>query len=377
MDSNFSIFAETAPVKNIMVASKPHSIPVDALKDDLVSSIEEIGPRIDSLKQTLDQIIAQADANTKNVGADLNAELSTILPNMNNIHNISIQTSRRIQALGLNQQTVSTLSIPKQLRPVHDEFFNFKEEFDTSLKNVATLSRTITQKADSLSTTFDNLKPIPQQIEKTINEIAQQININNNNMKAINQMKSKIQNYVTKTHSSITKRFEQKAKEAEALIDELDKKANEGLNSSTQMGEKLQTEKFDIKTSFQELLSEIEKSTNNKLDEVKSQIEQSNRDTTAEINKLHDTLTEELDDLTQDQNDAGVISILDEIEREKELTELEQLIERFNNLKNAIECSKSGKSGPEYEDHQGIWEGKKVIFRCFNDGTFKIQDLPQ
>ena len=377
MDQNFSIFAETAPVKNIIVASKPHEIPVDALKDDLVSSIEEIGPRIETLKQTLDQIIAKADANTKNVGSDLNAELSKLLPNMNNIHNISIQTSRRIQALGLNQQTVSTLSIPKQLRPVHDEFFNFKEEFDTSLKNVATLSRTLTQKADGLSSIFDSLKPLPQQMDKANKEIAKQINVSNDNMKLIEQMKSKVQNYVTKTHSSITKRFEQKVKDAEALIDELDKKANEGLDSSTQMGEKLQTEKFDMKTSFQELLSEIEKSTNSKLDEVKNQIEQYSRDSSVEMNKLHDTLTEELDDLTQDQNDVGVISILDEIEREKELTELEQLIERFNNLKQMIENTKSTAPSSSYEDHQGVWEGKQVIFRCYSNGTFTIQKPPE
>ena len=369
-----SIFAETAPINNILVVNKPQEIIVDALKDDLIANLDQIEPRIKTLKDTLDQIIVQADAASKNIGSDLSKEVTNLLPNVSNIHNISIQTSRRIQSLGLNQQTVSTLSVPKQLRPVHDEFFAFKEEFDTSLKNVASLSRSITQRIDMLSATFDSLKDIPKNIEKSLEEVSLQLEKTASNTKKIEELRCSIEQEINQSHASILDQFDSKIKEAETLVDELNEKANEGLNSSTLMGEQLQTEKFDMKTSFQDLLIEMQKTTNDKLDDAKKRIEKENIDTSAEINDLHEELSQELNELTQDQSEYGVTSLLDEIEKEKEMSELEQLIERFNNLAAAIKATKTRPIGSNYEDHEGMWEGRKVVFRCFDDGTFKIQE---
>ena len=119
------VFVDTAPKQTVSTDDYTN---LENLREDMLNSLEALEPRIDSLQITLDQLIKQSDSSSQNVGSDIMNEVSKILPRMQNIHSNSIASSRRIQALSLNQQTTQTISIPKQLRPVHDEFFAFKAQ---------------------------------------------------------------------------------------------------------------------------------------------------------------------------------------------------------------------------------------------------------
>lgn len=368
-----SIFAETAPTRGLIVKQPVEELQIDALKDDLKQSLDEIQPRIESLKELCNTAIQSSQSNTKNVGVDLQREIDQIIPRMEAIHTTSIKTSRRIQSLGLNQQTVGMLSIPKQLRPVHDEFFQFKEEFDTSLKNVATLSRSITSKIDLHNGAMESLKSIPAAINENLEQITKQQEICSSIGQLIDQMKQKLSQDIIQEHQTVLNQFEDKIQKSDRLVKELETKADDGLVSTTQITEQIQTEKFDIKNSFEDLMKEIENTAFTKLDDMKSKVELSNKETMAKINELQTQLTNELEEISHCQTDSNVLSLLDEIEKQKEMSELEALIERFNELEKLAKEPISRPPGANYEDLPGTYQGRKAMFRCFDDGTYTVK----
>ena len=374
-DSNVfgSIFAETAPTRGLIVKQPTEELQLDALRDDLLQSLDEVQPRIEKLKETCNIVIQSSQGNIKNVGVDLQHEIDKLIPRMDAIHTTSIKTSRRIQSLGLNQQTVGMLSIPKQLRPVHDEFFQFKEEFDTSLKNVATLSRSITSKIDLHNGALESLKTIPNALQENLEKIAQQQEECVNASVMIDQLKQQLTASIINEHEQILSQFDEKVNKAAKLVEDLETKADDGLTSTTQINEQIQTEKFDIKNSFEDLMKEIQNTSFTKLDDMKKKVELSNKETISKITDLQSQLTNELEEISRCQSDNVVLSLIDEIEKQKEMSELEALIERFNALEKAIKDPATRPPGADYEDLNGIYEGRKAVFRCFDNGTFTVK----
>ena len=112
-------------------------VQIDALQNELIDSLEAVHPRIESLEETLESLIKQSEKSSQTIGYDILTEVDRIQPRKPQIHENCINLTRKIQAIGLKQQTVQTLSVPKQMRPTHDSFTAFKEDFDSSLKNIA------------------------------------------------------------------------------------------------------------------------------------------------------------------------------------------------------------------------------------------------
>jgi chromosome segregation ATPase len=263
------------------------------------------------------------------------------------------------------------LAIPKQLKPIQDSFYTFKDEFDLSLKNIAILSNCITKKNDKLKSQLDTISTMSTNVSSLISKIDQHQNQISKNLEKIRNLRNEILTEVQKSHSVLINNFDAQASEAESLINDLDNKTNEGLNNSTQVGEQIQTQKFDMKSSLQDLMVEIQKTTNSKLDEITKQVQKLNISTTSEINEIHNEITQELDELSNTENNNKILSFFDQVEREKELIEIEELTKKLNDLHQQI--NNKGKRSPDsFEDHPGVWEEKDVIFRCFGDGTFKI-----
>ena len=363
------VFSETAPSKTV-VDEDFHDL--ESLRENMLNSLESMEPRIDSLQQTFDILLKQSDNSSMNFGADIMNEINQILPRMKNIHNNSISSARKIQALSLSQQTVQTLSIPKQMRPVHDEFFAFKDEFDLSLKNVASLSRNVTEKSDIIASTVNPIKDIPKQINELMNEISQQTQATKENNKYISKTKSELFQGVLGAQQSLAQEFEQKIGLAETILNQMMNKAENGVDNSEKMKKILKQRQDDVKTSFNNLMTEIKKTTESKLDDLDKIIQRRMHDTKKEIKKLELGFISEIQEMEKLPIPEMNYSESDETEKEKEMSELDILIERFNNLSKLIKQANSRVEGNDFEDHEGEWEGREVIFRCFDDGTFKI-----
>ena len=363
------VFKDTAPTQTITDIDYTN---IENLREDMLNSLEAMEPRIDSLQQTFDQLIKQSDNSSQGIGSDVLNQINQILPRMQNIHSNSINTSRKIQALSLNQQTVQTLSIPKQMRPVHDEFFAFRDEFDLSLKNVASLSRNLTQKFDSISSTIDPIKDLPKSIDETLNDMLKEHQKTKENNQFISHAKADLFQEIRKSQQSLVQLFEQKIGLAETIVNEMVDKADNGVDNSEKMKKKLKQQQTDVNESFNNLLTEIQKTTGSKLDDLEKSITRMNEDSKKEIKKLRLQFDAEFNQLEQIPIPETNYSEVDETEKEKEISELEILIERFDRLYRILKTGNARKEGEDFEDHEGEWEGRKVIFRCFDNGTFTI-----
>ena len=368
------VFAETAPSRTLV---DDDYTDLERLREDMLNSLESMEPRIDSLQQTFDILIKQSDNSSLNLGSDIMNEINQILPRMKNIHSNSISSARKIQALSLNQQTVQTLSIPKQMRPVHDEFFAFKDEFDLALKNVASLSRNVTEKSDIIASTVNPIQNIPKLMEEIQNEMAQQSQFNKENSQYISHSKSQLFQNVLGVQQFLTQEFEQKIGLAEAIVNQMMDRAENGVDNTEKMKKALKQKQDDVKSSFNNIMTEIKKTTESKLDDLDRNIQKMVHESKKEIKKLSLMFDAEYQEMEKMPIPDTIYSDIDEAEKEKEMVELDILIERFNKLSNMIKQANSRKEGNDYEDHDGVWEGRQVTFRCFDDGTFKIIEKEQ
>ncbi|EAY04112.1 hypothetical protein TVAG_483500 [Trichomonas vaginalis G3] len=377
-EENQPIFADTAPDLKDAPVVEFDERQYDMLKDNLVHQIDEFNPRIEQLKQTYEYLANSAEKGVKSIGIDIIDEIQRIRPRMESIHNTSIAVSKRIQALGLNQQTISTLAIPKQMRPVHEEFFSFKDEFDAALKNVAQLSRSVTTQYDNISDTLNGIKHIPENITKIIDEIeTYRANCYNQAMEA-NNLKSELENTIIQTFQQTLAQFDQKTQEAEKIIDEYEAKTKNGVTKFEESTKNIEEKKEDLKNSYANLSSEIMKSINEKIDNISSNIRDYKTKSDNDYQMMHKKMSVDLDEIHILQSQDSLNTVDEYISQEKEIAEVEILTERLNRLQKQIEEIKCGngdqtsENEPEYKDYKGIWQEKNVIFRCHSNGEFEV-----
>lgn len=348
-------------------------VQIDALQNELIDSLEAVHPRIESLEETLESLIKQSEKSSQAIGYDILTEVDRIQPRKPQIHENCINLTRKIQAIGLKQQTVQTLSVPKQMRPTHDSFTAFKEDFDSSLKNIASLSRSLTDKFDILGTTFDSVQYIPQMINDSIQETNEQMQKNKENSQNVSHVKSTLYQSILSSQQALVQQFDQKIGLAEAILNQLDEKAANRVDSD-KMKATFKNEKDNAESSINNLMIEIKKATESQLDEMTKKIEDLNAKTKKEIKLLQCTLEKEFNEMKNVEVDESVLTEAAEIEKEKEISELEVLIERFDALSAKLKNMDNRSNAEGFEDHKGIWENRNVVFRCYNNGFFEILD---
>lgn len=371
--SNHVMILQQTPVdfKSIDVQDERQ---IDALKENLLENIDQILPRIEQLKEKFQVITTSAEKSSSSMGADILSELNLLQPRISSTHAAAINNTRRIQALSLSQQTVATLSVPKAVKPIHDEFFGFKEEFDASLKNVATLSRSLTQKYDKINSILESMRNIPDNIKKDQELMTELRTKNRENQMLMQNVKDAIIESLERCGEKVNNEFVQKILEAEKLIEELENNMKDGIKKTEHMGEQIQCEKFDMKSSFAELTKELESSMNDRLLQLTNKVDNAINSTNLCVGELQEKITAELDDVTSDKSLTTTYSLIDQIEQEKELSDLDFLLNRLNELESVLQSGGGSlqKEAPEYEDFKGPYNGKTVTYRCFKDGTYKV-----
>lgn len=377
-EENQSIFADTEPNLADAPVDDIDERQCNMMKENLMHQLDEFNPRIEQLKQNFEYLTNSAEKSVRSVGIDIIDEIQRIRPRMDSIHTNSINISKKIQSLGLTQQTVSTLSIPKQMRPVHDEFFNFKDEFDAALKNVATLSRSVTTQADNINDTLNGIKQIPDEITKALEEIENyRVNCYNQSIQ-INELKSKLESEILETFKSTISQFDQKIESAQKVVEEYEEKAKDGVSKFENNSKNIEEKKEDLKNSYADLSTEITKSINDKISIIMQNIRDYKMKSDNDYQQMHKKISIELDEIHILQLQDSVSTADDYITHEKELNEIEILLDRLKNLEQQVNDLKNadnrtnGGDEPQYKDYQGIWKEQPVTFRCFSDGTFEI-----
>lgn len=351
-----------------------------AFQDQLTQMIDSVQPRLASIERKVSQSQTMKSTGSTNISSDLQSKLKEIQTKIPDIHNISVQLSRKAQNLSLNYQTVSSIGAPKLLKPIQDNFFALKEEFDQSLKNIATLSKNLSNKMDLLGSTIESMRSVPKSIEKLKKDLKQMQESTIKNADQLEQMKQSLIDNIDQVNDGIAQKFESQIKDAENLIASLEKQTTEGLSGSSKTSTQLQNEKFDIRTSFDSLSTEIDKQMDDRLRGLHAKVKKASEQSLSMIESIQSDLSRQLDLVTEETSTCNHYTIFDEIQQEKELTEADELITRINNLKEAINNSdftpvNIDNDTDQYtennlDEYQVMIGGRKTTVHCHPDGTF-------
>lgn len=395
------LFAETAPppqsIINI-IDNGPNNQQISFFNDMIFSAFDTIQPRLDSIERSLKLAEKNKKGPLFDTSSKLNSSLVDLQSTMPNLHDNSIILSRRIQNLSSKAQNTATIAGPKRIRPVIDDFTSLKIEFDQSLKHITTLTENFNKKIEKLnefnkktSKQIKSLKKLQKDIEKTNSA-------NQRNSQIIDELREKIINQAKTERSELINNFDQTLTEAENLVKELEDLAEQGLNDTNKTIVKLTSEKFDIQTSFESLSTEIENSMNNRVKELRSRVSKNIERSDLSRQKIDLELSSNLDKIMDDINDSPAFSFLDQIEQDQEAEELENLLNRIENLKKEVtelnppkletvfsknlnkmaneKSNKEEKVENNVKTFIKIIDGTKRTISCHENGTFDIQIEP-
>ncbi|OHT05214.1 hypothetical protein TRFO_27161 [Tritrichomonas foetus] len=333
------VFAETAPPPQSLINATDdyfENRQILAFQDQLLSTIDAVQPRIQSLENTIRSAEKSFSASSGEAESFLNTTLSELQTDMPELHETSIKLSRKIQNLSLKAQTATTIAAPKQLRPIHEEFFAFKDEFDQSLKNIATLTKNLNNKIDKHNVLIKKFQENSNSVKRLDQKIDRIMNHNKENAKLIEELKINMASETSKSRSPIVDKFEQSLTDAENLVSELEILVDKGLANSNETIVKLQSDKFDIQSSFENLTNEIDSIIQDRINGLHSKINRLTEKSDNVYNTLNSNLTIGLDKVTSDVSLSPIMTILDKIEEKHEAEELDILMEKIDRLKQGI-----------------------------------------
>lgn len=396
---NNNLFAETAPPPQSIKISNDYldDQQISAFKEQLLSTFNKIQPKIDLLEKSLKTTEKNVYGLSSDNNSELNLDLKDLQENIPDVHQISIILSRKIQNISLKAQEASTIAAPKRIRPIIDEFYTFKMDFDQSLKNITKLTQNLHEKIEKMDLLIKSVSEDSKSLQLFKTDIEKAILANKQNSKIIDELKEKLIIQARNDRSKILNDFDQSLTEAEYLVTELESLAEQGLDNSNETFMKLQNDKFDIQTSFDSLSNEIEKTMNMRINELRSRIEKNSQKNDIYFQTYDASLTNDLDRIIEYAADSPAITLLDQIEENKQIEELDALISRIEKLKYGIIHHKydSPKSlsniteniSKELENKKdqmvlngrnaqiitAVIDGEKKKVFCFENGTFEIQ----
>lgn len=374
---NGSIFLETAPPPDSLISANEQPPPVDSrqilsFQDQLLSLLEPIEGKIKTVDERIKRTYTNRDYNSKGIADELNMRLKDAQSKMSRVHEITVNLSRKIQAISLSNQTATTLAAPKQVKPIQDEFFQLKDEFDDSLKNIATLSRNLTAKIDNKNCQIERIKTVGTEAQKIQSQIKDLKRINEKNKDQISEMQNEMERKLSELTEKLKMEFETQIDDAEKLIEKLDQETEEGLSRSSKTVSRFQEQKFDIKTSFDAISDEIQKRMTSQLDALHEKIQKLERAGIQTVEDFQNGLTRDLDALAEESATVLRNSMLDDIEYEKELAQIETLLAEIDDLKSQIENEKPDGIPDKFRLCEGMSGGQMKTFKCYANGTFEI-----
>ncbi|OHT07154.1 hypothetical protein TRFO_01276 [Tritrichomonas foetus] len=366
---------------------------MQSFRDDLLSSFDNIAPKVSQLERTFAKTITRAQSIKSKSNFNFSDQLNDIQIKMKEMHHKSIDLSRKVQSLTLTSQTSSALAAPRLLRPVNDSFCDFREEFDHSLKNLATLSTNINEKSQNLSSSLENMTKLPKSVEIMKSDIASLLQKCTQNEKTIEKTKDQVSKMLSDLEREVCADIDDKISDADEMIKKMDKMATKGMAEADSLSSRMQNDKETLQKSFSSLTAEIENATSQKLQKLNTAIEAASRRGNSLIESIQNQLSEEFDQIMKNESIEQENSILDQIEQAREesqivalLNKLDQLQEKIQNLeKNDDNTTQTGSFYEEDENENEnneendvevftkIIDNKTYKFFCRPDGTFTME----
>ena len=344
---------------------QPDLSDIRTFQDELIQMLAPADARIHELEEILHDSCTARERSCRTIADDLATKLKQVQERMPPVRNSLITLSRRIQALSLWSQAATTLAAPKQIKPIQDDFLHLKDDLDSSLKNIATLGKTLAAK-------IDTTKPVePAEAPVCDSEITKQLQAirakNDENWHMIENMRFARQLQSTSGSGAQNTDFEQYISEAERIIDELDEASENGLESAQATKAKIMEQTFEGRQSFITLMDQIQTAVDTQLDALHARVREAETKGASAIDAMQEDMMTELAEIAEKCQTTRAVSMLDEIECRNELKEVEALIAEIDELEQEVLV------GPcAYEIHKGRRDGKVVRFRCHRDGFFDV-----
>lgn len=384
------LFADTAPPPQTVKVTEEYieDRQIFTFNEQILSAFDSIQPKIDSLERSLKQTEKHSLSPIFNTSSKLSSSLLDLQASMPNIHDKSINLSRRIQNISLKAQESATIAAPKRLKPIIEDFNSLKIEFNQSLKHISIFTENLNEQIEKVNEILKKASEDSKMLKSLKIDIEKSKSANKKNSQMIDELKEKIINQSRNERLQLISNFEQSLIEAENLVDELESLAEKGLDNSNKTIVKLNSEKFDIQSSFESLSKDIENSMNDRISEIQSKIERNSEKSEHSLKKIDLKLASSLDKIVDRATRSPALSLLDKIEQKKQNEELEDLLNRIDSLKQKIhELDPPNKmeqlisqdlNEKEEDNHVKIFttviDGKKKKISCFENGTFEIQN---
>ena len=349
---------------------------LQTLKMDLLSTFDSLSPKVEQLEKTFSRSLSNLQSNKNKVNFNADYQLDSIKTQLKNMHNISIELSRKVQALSLKLQTSSALAAPKLLRPINESFCDFKEEFDMSLKNLAKLSNNITEKSHNLKSTFKRFQSIPKDIDNLNDQIINLADKCLKNENRINEIQENSLKLISQMENSVCFDITNNINEAEELLSKMNEATLKGYSQADSFLQKVQTTKESIQNSFKNLTSEIEHATSIRIQKLNLDIENATKKGNQVIDDIQKELSEQFDLILKYDNTEPEDTVYDQIEQAREESEIIELINRLDQLQEKLQNLESSTSNDEeeVEIYTKEIDGKTVKFICNpQTGTFTME----
>jgi hypothetical protein len=376
-----SLFGETAPPSSSLVSAPnppPQPPSFSAPPDNSLSKFDELDERLAMLEQSLKHCFATKEGAAVESSNALRADASVLHSRLPPVRQNSIHLARRVQALSLSAQTAGTLAGPQQLRPVQDEFFSLRNDLDQSLKNIASLSRSLTAKLSKTSCQLDSVRPIPNAQQSAQGELRELQTQNGRNLHIVQSVQQKLWKMLETSSEQLRSEFEKELNETEAFIQTLEDQSNEGVSASSAKAAKIQTEKMDMRTSFDAIAQQVAKSMELRLDSLRKSIQSAETKGLSLIEGLQGELDAELEGVSVDAALVQKRSIVEDIEHDRESAELDRLMTKLDELCESIRSGAQPRiviQEPEvvdYDTYDVVVNGEKRSVKCHPDGTFEL-----
>lgn len=373
-----SLFGSTAPPPSSVIVSNYNSsdtsnnYSINTLKEDLISKIDSIQPRIQSISSTFPQAIESRSKKYISTTEFATKKINDIQSLFDPIHSSSITLSKRCQNLTLSVQSISSLAAPQKLRLIQTNFSNFQSEFDGSLNSIAILAKNLTTTISRHKSLLEPMNQMSQNVQKSFSEIHSLSSKTSQNSKFLEDLQAELTKKSEASFSSTSKNLEKQIKESELLITQMTEQTTQGFSEAKTKSEKLQSQKFDIKTSFLSLTDEIQAELSKRIELLQTNIKKSQETTMISIEKLQQLISSELDQIADETAAARHYSLLDEVEQEKETAEIEELIEKLSSLEKEIQEFPNQPIKGEPERFKVVMDDHEMTICCYQDGTFTI-----
>lgn len=357
---------------------------MQSFRDEVLASFDDITPRMNQLERTLSKAISTSQIQRDRSNFSFGDDLNEVQRDLKETHSQVIDMSRRIQSLTLTSQSSAALAIPRLLRPVNEKFCDFKSEFDSSLKKLANLSGKITQKSQTISNSIEATRKLPSLISEMKTNISSYSEKIKENEKTIKGLSEKALHMIEETEHDINEEIKKQIAKAENMLKEMEESANKGETEADDFSERMQENKESLRKSFTSLTQDIEKVTNEHLNELNTAIETSSKKSNSLMESIQNQLSDELDQVMKNISSESEDTVVDQLNQAHEeaqlislMTKLEKLQERINNYDKSSKNENNNEIEEEEEDNDSgeeiftsVVDGVTIKYYCKADGTF-------